>query len=174
MTARVPDADGDVAVDAVTDAGGDAGGDIVVEPLRWWHLAEAAGMESALFPQDAWSLEQFWGELAQPTRIYVGAWIGGRLAGYAGAFVLAPDSDVQTIAVRAEHQGLGIGGRLLAVLMADSAERGCRSMMLEVRAGNEPALALYERHGFGRVARRSAYYPDGEDALILRAPLAAS
>jgi ribosomal-protein-alanine N-acetyltransferase len=147
--------------------------DVVVGPLRWWHLTEVAALEAVLFPRDAWSLEQFWGELAQPTRVYRGAWRDGRLVGYAGAFVLPPDSDVQTVAVHPEEQGHGVGGRLLAPLMTEAARRGCRTMMLEVRAGNEPALALYARHGFERVARRSAYYPDGEDALILRAPLAA-
>jgi ribosomal-protein-alanine N-acetyltransferase len=58
--------------------------------------------------------------------------------------------------------------------MGAAAERGCRTIMLEVRAGNEPALALYARHGFTPLSRRRRYYPDGEDALILRAPVEAS
>lgn len=145
-----------------------------VAPLRWWHLDDVAALETELFPADAWSLEQFWTELAQPTRVYCGAWLGDRLAGYAGAFVLAPDSDVQTIGVRTEDQGRGIGSALLGALMGAAAERGCRTIMLEVRAGNEPALALYARHGFTPLSRRRAYYPDGEDALILRAQVEAS
>jgi ribosomal-protein-alanine N-acetyltransferase len=147
--------------------------DLRIEPLRWWHLADVAELEADLFPDDAWSVEQFWTELAQPTRVYRGAWLDDRLAGYAGAFVLAPDSDVQTIGVRPEDQGRGIGGALLAALMEAAAARGCRTIMLEVRAGNAPALALYARHGFAPLSRRRAYYPDGEDALILRAPVAA-
>lgn len=145
-----------------------------IGPLRWWHLDEVAALETRLFPTDAWSLEQFWTELAQPTRVYRGAWVDDRLVGYAGAFVLAPDSDVQTIAVRSEDQGRGIGGALLRALMGAAADRGCRTIMLEVRAGNASALALYARHGFAPLSRRRAYYPDGEDAVILRAPVQVS
>lgn len=39
---------------------------------------------------------------------------------------------------------------------------------LEVRAGNEAALALYENLGFKRVAVRKRYYPDNrEDAVVM-------
>lgn len=41
---------------------------------------------------------------------------------------------------------------------------------LEVRASNEAAIALYERHGFVREGRRKAYYRDGEDAVLMGAP----
>ena len=44
-------------------------------------------------------------------------------------------------------------------------------MFLEVRASNEPAIALYEKIGFNQVGIRSRYYPSGkggrpEDALL--------
>jgi ribosomal-protein-alanine N-acetyltransferase len=45
---------------------------------------------------------------------------------------------------------------------------------LEVRAGNAPAIALYEGEGFVRVGVRRGYYPAAggrEDALLLRLEL---
>jgi ribosomal-protein-alanine N-acetyltransferase len=40
--------------------------------------------------------------------------------------------------------------------------------LLELRAGNEAALALYESLGFRRLSRRRAYYRQPvEDALVL-------
>jgi ribosomal-protein-alanine N-acetyltransferase len=44
-------------------------------------------------------------------------------------------------------------------------------MFLEVASGNQAARALYERAGFIRVGRRARYYPNGGDALVLRADL---
>ena len=38
----------------------------------------------------------------------------------------------------------------------------------EVRAGNDRAIALYERFGFRRTAVRRGYYqPSGADALVM-------
>ena len=45
---------------------------------------------------------------------------------------------------------------------------GIGRTVLEVRAGNAPALGLYRSSGFVQCGRRTAYYADtGEDALVL-------
>jgi ribosomal protein S18 acetylase RimI-like enzyme len=46
------------------------------------------------------------------------------------------------------HRGRGIGSLLLAALYQEAAERGYRSIRLDVVATNTRARALYERHGF--------------------------
>ena len=41
-------------------------------------------------------------------------------------------------------------------------------MTLEVRESNAPAIALYEKHGYGRVGVRPAYYRGPkEDAVLM-------
>ena len=67
-----------------------------VELMRWWHLDDVHALERDLFATDAWSLEQFWSELAQPSRRYVVALVDGRVVGYAGTSCLPPDADIQT------------------------------------------------------------------------------
>jgi [ribosomal protein S18]-alanine N-acetyltransferase len=143
-----------------------------IAPLRWWHLEQVHDLESALFPVDSWSLEQFWQELAQPTRRYLVALDAGEVVGYAGAFLMPPDADVQTIAVRPDRQGAGIASRLLSELIAGVAAGGATHLMLEVRADNAAALALYGRFGFARISERRRYYADGTDAVIMRLALA--
>ena len=45
-------------------------------------------------------------------------------------------------------------------------------MLLEVRAGNAPAIALYGKFGFQKIHIRKNYYQDPvEDALILEKDL---
>jgi ribosomal protein S18 acetylase RimI-like enzyme len=73
--------------------------------------------------------------------------------------------------VDAPVQGLGLGAAILDWLVDDAGSRGARSMLLEVRPSNTPALRLYERKGFHRVGLRRRYYPahDGarEDAIVM-------
>jgi ribosomal-protein-alanine N-acetyltransferase len=139
--------------------------------MRWWDVPAVLALEQqcfAAFGQQAWTREQFWQELAHATRVYVVAVDDQSLIGYAGAFVLAPESDIQTVAVDPRHRGQGVGDLLMERLIGEARQAGATSMMLEVRADNPSALALYERHGFTPLSRRSGYYPDGGDALIWR------
>ena len=139
-----------------------------VRPMRWPDIEPVHRLESELFTVDPWSIEQFWSELAQPTRAYAVAVDGDRIIGYAGAFLLAPDSDVQTIAVSPRDQGRGVGAILLTWLIEQAVAQGCRQMLLEVRSDNVPAIAMYERFGFERISVRRDYYERGVDAVIMR------
>ena len=87
---------------------------MVVRPMRWWDIPRVHHIEEACFPQDCWSVDQFWRELAGETRDYAVAEESGTVIGYAGISTLPPDSDLQTLAVAPHHQGSGIGRRLLA------------------------------------------------------------
>lgn len=136
--------------------------------MRWWDVPDVHAIERDLFPEDPWSAEQFWQELAQPSRSYLVAEESGRVVGYAGAFVMAPDSDVQTVGVAPDAQGGGVATALVANLIHQVAERGATHLLLEVRADNDRARRLYERFGFVRISQRPRYYPDGVDAVIMR------
>ena len=140
----------------------------VIRPMRWWDIAAVHALEEQLFPVDRWSVEQFWSELAQPTRRYLVSSDGGAITGYAGVFVLPPDADVQTIAVAPSAQGSGLGSRLLERLIEIAADAGCHQLMLEVRSDNDSAIALYDRFGFERISSRTDYYGPSIDALIMR------
>jgi ribosomal-protein-alanine N-acetyltransferase len=84
---------------------------------------------------------------------------------------LTDEVHLLNLSVDAPVQGLGLGGAMLDWLMDDAGSRGARSMLLEVRPSNTPALRLYERKGFHRVGLRRRYYPahDGarEDAIVM-------
>ncbi|MFI0405249.1 ribosomal protein S18-alanine N-acetyltransferase [Actinomadura sp. 3N508] len=128
-------------------------------------------LEQSLFPEDAWSEEMIAGELAdQPrTRHYVVAEApGGEIVGYAGLAAAGGQADVQTIGVRADQRGSGVGAALLTELLDEAARRGSEAVFLEVRADNAAARRLYERFGFDEVGIRKRYYqPSDVDAIVM-------
>ncbi|MGB8260217.1 MAG: ribosomal protein S18-alanine N-acetyltransferase, partial [Terracidiphilus sp.] len=91
------------------------------------------------------------------------------LAGFAVASVLAPEAELETIAVAPAWQRQGVARQLLAALLGALARAGAQELRLEVRASNLPALALYRAAGFREAGRRPRYYANPEeDALLLR------
>jgi len=88
---------------------------------------------------------------------------------YAGLRATAGQADLQTLAVARDRQGTGLGATLLRALLAEARERRAREVLLEVRAENTTAQALYAKAGFERIGIRRGYYrPGGTDALVLR------
>lgn len=139
-----------------------------IRRMTWRDLAQVVALEQALFPVDAWSPEQFWGELAQETRHYRVVEEDGRVLGYGGVMAVGATADLQTIAIAPQAQGSGAGRALLESLIAIAADEGCTEMLLEVRSDNGPALRLYEARGFAAIATRRDYYAPGVDARIMR------
>lgn len=143
---------------------------VTLRRMRWWDLEAVHALETALFP-DPWSVETFWSELAHvpESRHYVVAEDDGEVVGYAGMVATGHQADVQTVAVRADRQGGGLGGELLRALLDEARRRGAGEVLLEVRAENVAAQELYARHGFERIGVRRGYYrPGGTDAFVLR------
>ena len=131
--------------------------------------AEAlAALHAAAFPpEDAWDAAAFAAQLALPgvfARLHPdGGLVLARAAG--------DEAEILTLAVVPTARRAGLGRALLAAATAEAAACGAQVMFLEVAAANAAARALYAASGFVPVGRRRRYYADGQDALVLRAPL---
>lgn len=142
-----------------------------VRELEWTDLETLAALETRLFPHDAWSVEAWWAELAErPRRDYVVAVDeAGGILGYAGLDLAGDVADIMTIATAPDARGRGIGQMLLGELVARATRHGAEAVLLEVRADNIRARALYERNGFELLSTRRRYYQPGDvDALVMR------
>lgn len=146
-------------------------GEVELRPMRWWHLDEVAALEAAIFGATAWSLEQFYAEVAASDRWVQVLVDGDRVTGYVDVAIQGRDADLMTIAVAADAQGRGLGCRMLTEALRAAGARGAHHMFLEV-ASNNPAQRMYANHGFTVIDRRHGYYSDGADAVIMRAALA--
>jgi len=93
----------------------------------------------------------------------------GVLVGYFVLMAAAGEAHLLNLSVAAAWQRRGHGTALLAEAMRIGRDMGARNVFLEVRPSNLPGQALYERHGFRKIAQRRNYYParnGREDALV--------
>ncbi len=91
---------------------------------------------------------------------------GSRIIATCGLYNLAGEGELTNVAVLPGWRGLGISRRLLERLFEES-EDEIGDYTLEVRAGNLPAIRLYESFGFTAEGRRPGFYDQPrEDALI--------
>jgi ribosomal-protein-alanine N-acetyltransferase len=83
-------------------------------------------------------------------------------------WLVAGELHILAIATHPDRRRAGIAGLLLGHALAQARAAGATLATLEVRRGNLPAIALYERAGFATVHVRQRYYQDdGEDALVM-------
>lgn len=136
--------------------------------MRWWDIPAVLDIEESVFPDTSWSAATFWSELAHGDRAYLAAVTPDRLVAYGGVMMRPPTADIQTLAVHPGYRGRGIARDLLGRLLTTADASHCTEVLLEVRADNSAAIALYESHGFEVIARRASYYGPGLDALIMR------
>ena len=90
-----------------------------------------------------------------------------KIVGYLGYWLVFDECSINNVGVVPELQGQGIGNLLMEKLIGETERFGARVWVLEVRAGNEPAIALYEKYGFNRTGVRRGYYENGEDAIVM-------
>jgi ribosomal-protein-alanine N-acetyltransferase len=93
----------------------------------------------------------------------------GVLVGYFVLMAAANEAHLLNLSIAAAWQRRGHGTALLGEAMRIGRDMGAHNIFLEVRPSNLPGQALYERHGFAKIAQRRNYYPapgGREDALV--------
>ena len=79
-----------------------------------------------------------------------------------------------TLTVLRDYWGIGIGSRLLDMMIEFCKRSGAELIYLECRADNLRAVSLYRKHGFSESGRLQRYFKiNGEyfDAVVMELPL---
>ena len=128
-------------------------------------LDALVALECATFETDRISLAQWRRHVASDTACVLVAGPRGRVDG--AAVVLyrrnSRRARLYSLAVAETARGRGLAKALLAAAEMGALRRGCDLLVLEVRADNPSAIALYEQRGYRRAARLPAFYEDGAD-----------
>lgn len=136
------------------------------------HVFQIAELEKICFGTAAWSENSIASELDNELALWIVALDGDRVLGYVGSQTVCGETDMMNIAVHPDYRRQKLATGLITGLIGALALRGSRSLTLEVRASNAPAIAMYTLYGFHQIGLRKNYYRNPkEDALILRKEL---
>ena len=132
------------------------------------HIPQIERLEQQCFSLP-WTAEQLKSQLKDAQHEFIAAVAPDEtVLGYVGMMVVLDEGYISNVAVSPDCRRQGIADKLIAHLCALCRARELSFVTLEVRAGNTPAIALYEKHGFHRVGLRKAYYErPKEDAIIM-------
>lgn len=106
----------------------------------------------------------------------------GRVAGYASYGPWQTRSGYRntvesSVYIRAEHHGLGIGGRLLTALIDHARSAGLHVMIADIESGNMASIALHQKLGFqhcGFIPEVGTKYGRWLDLTVMRLHLGGS
>lgn len=150
--------------------------DFSISPMTEHDLLEVVEIEEAS-GLSRWGWNAYHTELTQEGGVlmFVARGLDGEILssgvsikGFIASRLIADELHVNNVAVRSEYRRLGIGSALLETVLEESRRLGALSAFLEVRAGNQPAQALYARCGFSITGRRRNYYSEPtEDAFVM-------
>jgi ribosomal-protein-alanine N-acetyltransferase len=143
-----------------------------VRPVTAGDLPRVATIEQSCF-SNPWSPEALAAELSRSwARMLVAeddSLPEVPIVGFVNYWVVADEVHVLNVATDPTHRRRGHGRALVSAMVASARAERARTMLLEVRASNAAAIALYREFGFRDVGLRRGYYDDGEDAVLMTA-----
>lgn len=140
---------------------------LLVRPLQAGDIPVLACLEREIFSVP-WSERAFAELLTHDYSLYLVAEADGIPVGCAGLTILGNEGDIDKVMVAEHFRGQGIAHTMLQKLMEEGGRRGVCEFTLEVRAGNYPAIHLYEKLGFVSEGIRPKFYErPAEDAVIM-------
>ena len=141
---------------------------------REQEIHAVSAIEAQIQSQDAWN-DQALSELLMQDSINLMVVMStdtAEVVGYCLYQVVFEQAEILRIGTHVDYQRQGIASQVFCQLHKWLAESQVESLLLEVRADNTAAIALYEQQGFTVIHRRKGYYQQlhqpAIDALIMQ------
>lgn len=132
-------------------------------------------LEQQLFPDDSWDISALQDLFAQDYNHFFVVKELEKIIGYCIVQVMFDTAEILRIGVGQGYQGKGFAKNLLNIVVIFLINLSVEKLLLEVRADNILAIALYKNFGFEQISIRKNYYrlQNGLtiDALILQKTL---
>lgn len=118
-----------------------------------------------------WNYNVFKSELENKNSKYLVAKINNEVVGFAGIISILDEADISNIVVHKDFRNQKIGSCLLRALIDLCISLNLKTINLEVRESNIPAIKLYEKYGFEVCGLRKKYYDHSENAILMKKTL---
>lgn len=120
---------------------------------------------------EGWSAESFRSETEKETGHVLYIMDGERVIALLSGYHAVGEGDITSVAVHPDHRRKGLAEKLMNAF-EHSLPEDTESIFLEVRESNAPAIALYEKCGFVRLAIRKNFYDNPrENAVVMEKKL---
>ena len=130
------------------------------------HVEGIHAIEQECF-SDPWSTQSIISQLPDDNHVFLVALDGEDVVGYVGMMNVLDEGYISNVAVTGAYRRQKIADALIDELMLRANSLGLSFVTLEVRESNEPAKALYAKHGFETVGLRKNYYSKPKEHAIL-------
>ncbi|MDX2493349.1 MAG: ribosomal protein S18-alanine N-acetyltransferase [Desulfuromusa sp.] len=138
----------------------------IIRSISESDLDAVVQIEQDCYPHP-WSLQQFFQELENPVASILICEIEDKIVGYICYWLIVGEMQILNVATAPQVRRKGVAAQLLEQAFKRCVSANLLSAWLEVRAANQAAITLYQRHGFKQSGIRKSYYRDGEDAIIM-------
>ena len=142
---------------------------MIIRPMELRDVEAVAKIESICFTMP-WSEKSYRDTLANGNALYLVAETEDtkEIVGMCGVLKIIDEGDVSNVAVHPDYRRKNVAKQMMKELLARGQSFGIDAFTLEVRAGNEAAVKLYEHFGFRTEGVRKNFYDKPvEDALIM-------
>ena len=146
---------------------------LIDEPAKQVATIQAvAAIEAIIQPQDAWGYQTIIELLAQDSIDLFVVYQIDKVVSYCLYQVVFEQAEILRIGTHPDYQRQGIASRIFTGLNKALEANQVESLLLEVRADNTAAIALYEQQGLAVIHTRKGYYQiphrPAIDALIMQ------
>ena len=143
---------------------------VKIENLSQKFINDVYEISKKEFGSSSWSLKMFEEELIRPDRFSYCITDNGNVVSFINVLVCEGEQgkEYNVLNVASKEKRKGYATQLLELVKDKAKKQGIKNVWLEVDDKNTPALCLYQKLGFKKIAVRKKYYKNGDDALILR------
>ena len=140
--------------------------EIEIQKMTKQHLNQIKDILQEQF-DEFWNANVLENELENPLSDYLVAIYNDEVVGYVGIWKPDDEAHITNIVTKKDKRENHIGTKMLEEIINLARKQNLTCVTLEVNEHNESAIKLYKKFNFKEVGKRTKYYNNTDDAIIM-------